>query len=157
MSIFDDVTTGMKQAMRAREKERLSALRGIRAAFLMRTKEDNSQSLTDEQCVPLLRRLEKQRHESIEAFDGAGRTRQADAERAELEVIRSFLPSLADEAATRAWVEEALAAVGAAGPGDLGRVMGSLMKGHRGEVDGGLARQIAQQLLAELDAEAQTE
>ena len=157
MSIFDDVTTGMKEAMRAREKARLSALRGIRAAFLTRMKEDNSESLSDEQCVPLLRRLEKQRRESIEAFGGAGRTEQADAERAELEVIQSFLPSLADQAATRAWVEEALAAVGATGPGDLGRVMGSLMKGHRGEVDGGLARQIAQQLLAELDAKPQAE
>ncbi len=157
MSIFDDVTTQMKDAMRNREKARLSALRGIRATFLNRTKEDNSQTLSDDECIPLLRRLEKQRRESIEAFEQAGREEQAAAERAELHLIQSYLPSLADEAATRTWVEEAISASGAAKPGDLGRVMGALMKAHRGEVDGALARQIAQELLASPDAEGQTD
>jgi len=151
MPIFEDVAAHMKDAMRSRQKERLSALRGIRAILLTRTKEDNSESLSDEQCVPLLRRLEKQRRESIEAFEGAGRLEQAAAERAELELIQSYLPSLADEPATRAWLEEAIAATGAATPGDLGKVMGALMKVHRGDVDGGLARQIAGELLKELD------
>ncbi len=94
MPIFEDVAAHMKDAMRSRQKARLSALRGIRAIFLTRTKEDNSKSLSDEQCVPLLRRLEKQRRESIEAFEGAGRLEQAAAERAELELIQGYLPSL---------------------------------------------------------------
>ncbi len=151
MPIFEDVAAHMKDAMRSRQKARLSALRGIRAIFLTRTKEDNSESLSDEQCVPLLRRLEKQRRESIEAFEGAGRLEQAAAERAELELIQGYLPSLADEPTTRTWLEEAISATGAASSGDLGKVMGTLMKAHRGEVDGGLARQIASELLKELD------
>jgi hypothetical protein len=107
-------------------------------------KKDNAPTLADETCVAVLRRLEKQRRESIEAFEAAGRADRADAERAELAVIESFLPRRADAETTRAWVREAIAATGAAKPGDLGRVMGALMKAHKGEVDGTLAREIAQ-------------
>ena len=63
-------------------------------------------------------------------------------------MILEFLPSLADEAQTRAWVEEAIAAAGAEKPGDVGRVMGAIMKAHKGEIDGGLAKQLASELLA---------
>ena len=151
MSIFDAVTEQMKQAMRARDAVRLGALRGIRAAFLNELKKDGSEHLEDEGCQGILRRLEKQRKESIEAFEGAGRTELAETERAELAVVSSFLPSLADEATTRAWVEAAIAESGAGGPGDMGKVMGALMKLHKGEVDGTIARGIAQGLLAGSD------
>jgi len=148
MAIFDDVTDQMKDALRAREKVRLGALRGIRAAFLNELKKDGSERLDDDVCTGILRRLEKQRKESIEAFEGAGRMELAETEKAELVVVSSFLPSLADEATTRGWVEAAIAESGAAAPGDLGKVMGALMKAHKGEVDGNLARKVAQMLLA---------
>ena len=147
MAIFDDVNAQMKDAMRAQRKLELQALRSIRAAFLLRMKEDASQTVTDEDCLPILRRLEKQRHESIEAFEGAGRTEQAAAEKAELAVIMTFLPSLADEATTRAWVQNAIAESGAKTAKDLGRVMGAVMKAHKADVDGNLARRIASELL----------
>jgi uncharacterized protein YqeY len=147
MPIFDDVNRQMKEALKAGEKLRLQALRNIRAAFLLRLKEDGSDSLTDEDCVPILRRLEKQRKESIEAFEAGGRTEQAAAERAELEFILGFLPSQADEATTRKWVEAAIAESGAKSAKDLGRVMGALMKAHKGDVDGNVARRIAAELL----------
>lgn len=150
MGIFDDVSAQMKEALKAKEAIRLGALRGIRAAFLNELKKDGAETLDDEACVVLVRRIEKQRKESIEAFDGAGRTELADKERAELVVVSSFLPSLADEATTRAWVEAAIADSGAGAPGDMGKVMGALMKAHKGDVDGSLARGIAQQLLADL-------
>jgi uncharacterized protein YqeY len=139
----------MKQALRAKESVRLAALRSIRAAFLVEMKKDGRESLPDEACVPILRRLEKQRRESIEAFESAGREDRAEAERAELAVVQSFAPSLADATTTRGWVEEAIASSGARAPGDLGRVMGALMKTHKGEVDGALARELAQELLSE--------
>jgi len=147
MPIFDDVNAQMKDALRAQEKLRLQALRNIRAAFLVRMKEDNSESVSDEECVPILRRLEKQRKESIEAFDGAGRTEQAAAERAELAIILGFLPKQADEATVRGWVQSAIAESGAKSAKDLGRVMGALMKAHKGDVDGNVARRIASELL----------
>jgi len=148
MSIFDDVSAQMKDALRAKQATRLAALRNIRAAFLNEIKKDGAETLSDEACIPLLRKLEKQRKESIEAFESAGRTEQAAAEREELEVVQSFAPSLADESTTRAWVEEAVAASGASAPGDMGRVMGALMKAHKGDVDGNLAKQLAAEILA---------
>lgn len=148
MAIQDDVTTQMKDAMRAKDTARTNALRNIRAAFLNEMKKDNSASLDDETCVAILRRLEKQRKESIEAYEKGGRTELAEAEKSELAVIGTFLPSLADEATTRKWVEEAVAASGAKAPADLGKVMGALMKAHKGEMDGGLANRIARELLA---------
>jgi len=148
MSIYDEITTGMKDAMKSKETARLAALRNIRAAFLHEMKKNNAKELEDEVCVGLLRRLEKQRRESITAFEQAGRDEQAAAERAELAIIQGFLPSLANEETTRAWAREAIASTGASSPRDVGRVMGALMKAHRGEIDGGLAKKIAGELLA---------
>jgi uncharacterized protein len=147
MPILDVVSEQLKQAMRAQDKPRLSALRNIRAAFLNAMKEDGSESLPDEACVGVLRRLAKQRAESIEAFESGGRPEKAAAERAELALIESFLPQLADEATTRAWVREAIESAGAKSPKELGRVMGTLMKAHKDELDGALARRLAAELL----------
>ncbi len=147
MPIFDDVSAQLKEAMRARHAMRVRALRGVRAAFLNEMKKDNSSELGDEVCLALLRRLEKQRLESIQAFEQADRDERAAEEGAELAVIRTFLPALADEAQTRVWIQEAIEATGASGAKDAGRVMGTLMKAHRGEVDGALARQLAGELL----------
>jgi hypothetical protein len=147
MSRVDEVSRQMAEALRARESDRLAALRSIRAAFLNEMKKDGASELADEVELGLLRRLEKQHLESIAAFEAAGRSELAEREKAELAVIREFLPSLADEATTRAWVEAAIAETGASAPKDLGRVMGALMKKHKGEVDGDLARRVATEKL----------
>jgi len=148
MGIEQTVNERLAAAMKARDAARVAALRSIRAAFLNEMKKDNAKTLSDETSVEVLRRLAKQRRESIEAFEGAGRPERAADERAELAVIEEFLPRLAGEEATRAWLREAIAATGAAQAGDLGKVMGALMKAHKGEVDGQLARRLAQELLA---------
>lgn len=147
MGIEQTVNAELAEAMKARDAARVAALRNIRAAFLVEMKKDNAKTLSDETCVEVLRRLAKQRRESIEAFEAAGRAERAAEERAELAVIEEFLPRLADEETTRAWLREAIAAAGASQPGDLGKVMGALMKAHKGEVDGQLARRLAQELL----------
>ena len=147
MAIFEEISVQMKDALKARDEIRLRALRGIRAAFLTEMKRDGAERLSDEVCTALLRRLEKQRHESIEAFEQADRPERAEAERAELGVIQEFLPSLADEDQTRAWVQEAINATSASAAGDAGRVMATVMKAHKGEVDGALARRVAEEIL----------
>ena len=149
MGIVEEVSRQMKEAMRAKDAPRLAALRSIRAAFVNEMKKDGAETLADEVCTALLRRLEKQRKESIEAFERGGREERAAAERAELGVIQSFLPSLADAETTRAWVKEVIASTGASRRGEIGRVMGALMKAHKGEIDGALAKQIATELLGE--------
>lgn len=147
MPIADQVTEQMKQAMKAKDERRLVALRSMRTAFLNEMKKDGSTTVSDEVCEGLLRKLEKQRKESIEAFSNAGREELAAAERAELAVIQEFLPKLADEAKTREWIEAAVAQTGAASGKDVGKVMGALMKAHKGDIDGDLARRLVQERL----------
>jgi hypothetical protein len=147
VSLVDDVSQQMKQALKANEPLRLRALRNIRAAFLTEMKKDGSTNLADAVARELLRKLEKQRKESIEAFEAGGRPELAAEERAELAVIQGFLPSLADEATTKRWVQEAIASTGATSAKELGKVMGALMKAHKGELDGNLAKKLAAGLL----------
>jgi uncharacterized protein YqeY len=137
----------MKQAQKAKDAAKLQALRNMRAAFLNEMKKDGSETLDDAVAIAVLRKLAKQREESIEAFANGGRTEMAEAERAELKLILGFLPSLADEVTTRAWVQAAIAESGAASARDLGKVMGALMKAHKADVDAALARKLAQELL----------
>ena len=147
MGLVEQVSEQLKQAQKARDAGRLAALRNIRAAFLHEMKKDGAETLDDATAIAVLRRLAKQREESIEAFDKGGRGDRAEAERAEKAVIESFLPGLADEATTRGWVEAAIASTGASGARDLGKVMGALMKAHKSDVDARLAREIAARLL----------
>ncbi len=147
MGIFDDVSTQIKNAMKAKDKPRTNALRNIRAAFIVGMKENNASTLSDEHCVGLLRKLAKQRLESIEAFRKGNRPESAAEEEAELAVIEAYLPKLADEPTTRAWVAQAIADAGATTPQEVGKVMGRLMGAHKGDVDGKLARTIASELL----------
>ena len=143
MAIFDEVSDGLKVALKAKDTPRVTALRAVRAAFINELKKDNADALADEQCLTLLRKIEKQHLESIDAFEKGDRPERAASERAELEVVREFLPALADEAQTAAWVDEAIAATGASAAKELGKVMGALMKAHKGDIDGNLARRIA--------------
>jgi uncharacterized protein YqeY len=147
MGLVEQVSEQMKAAQKAKDASRLQALRNVRAAFLNEMKKDGSETLDDATAQTVLRKLSKQREESIEAFAKAGRSDRADAERAERAVIESFLPKLADEATTRAWVDAAIAETGATSAKDLGKVMGALMKAHKADVDGNLARRLAQERL----------
>ena len=148
MGLVERVSEEMKAAQKARDAGRLAALRNVRAALLNEMKKDGATTLDDAVATGVLRRLAKQREESIEAFTSAGRADRADAERAENALIESFLPKLADEATTRAWVQAAIAETGAASARELGKVMGAVMKAHKDDIDGGLARKLASELLA---------
>lgn len=150
MTLLEQVQLDMKQAMRDRDKPRLAALRNIRAAFLEAMKSDGRESLPDPEALQILRRLAKARQESIAAYREGGREELAESEESELEVLTAYLPKLADEPQTRGWVREAIARTGAAGPSDMGKVMGALMGAHRDEMDGRLAQQLVKEELARL-------
>lgn len=147
MSIADRITADMKTAMRAKDKERLQALRMIRAGVIEAAKAGKGE-VTDADVLKLLRKLAKQRKDAADTYVQGGRQDLADAELAELAIIDGYLPTLADEAQTRAWVKEAIAASGASEPGHLGKAMGALMKAHKADIDGGLARKLLQQELS---------
>jgi uncharacterized protein YqeY len=147
VSIFLTVNEQLKEAMRARDQDRTRGLRGIRAAFIVEMKADNSETLSDERCVKALRSLAKQRRDSIDSYTAAGREDLAATEQAELNVIDELLPKLADEATTEAYVAAAIAACGATSVKELGKVLGLVMKSHKDEVDGALVKGVATRLL----------
>ena len=143
------VKAEMKAAMKAREKERLATIRLIRSAFANAQIEEKTDALTDEQAINCLRKMAKMRQESIEMFKEGGAEDRAAAEQAELDVIERWLPKLADEETTRAWVLEAIETTGVAGDmSKMGMVMGALMKNHKAELDGKLAQKVVKEELS---------
>mmetsp|Transcript_9630 Transcript_9630/g.41429 ORF Transcript_9630/g.41429 Transcript_9630/m.41429 type:complete len:135 (+) Transcript_9630:304-708(+) len=134
--------------MKARDADRLKGLRNIRAAFLNKEKEAGSDSISDEEALVVLRKLAKQRVESIELYEKGGRQDLAESEKSELALIEAYLPKLADEETTRKYVQEAIDSTKSSSPKDMGKVMGAVMKDHKSEVDGNVVRKIASELLS---------
>eukprot|EP00752_Nemacystus_decipiens_P009746 g8704.t1 len=143
MGIFDDVTSEMKASMKSGDKAKLEGLRMIRAAFLTETKAAGAgDTLGDEKCIAILRKMSKQQQESIDMYRKGKREDLVEKETKTQQMIDAMLPKLADEATTQKWVDEAVASAGAKGPSDMGKVMGLLMKAHKTEMDGGLAQKL---------------
>lgn len=146
MALKDLVAEDLKKAMLARDAARTTGLRMIRAAFIELEKEGKG-DVTDERCLEALRRLKKQREDSIQSYEAAGRQDLADQEKLELGIIEGYLPKLADEATTLAWVKDAIAASGAASAKEIGKAMGALMKAHKADVDAAIARRLLEREL----------
>ena len=136
----------LKDAMRAREKLRLGAIRRARAA-LKNAEIEARGPLPDEAAAGVLRGLVKQHRESIDQFRAGGRDDLVARETEEMAVLASYLPAGLDEAAVTTIVTEAIAAEGASGPADLGRVMKAAMARVAGRADGKQVRAIAQRQL----------
>lgn len=133
-SLKDRITEDMKAAMRARETDRLGAIRMLLAAI--KQKEVDDRIVADDALVAtIVDRLIKQRRDSIAQFEQAGRTDLADREKAEVTVLAAYLPAQLGEAEVLAEVEAAIASTGAAGPGDMGKVMGVLKPRLAGRTD----------------------
>lgn len=138
----------MKAAMRARDRQRLGALRLLLAAI--RQKEvDERVTLDDAQVLAIIEKLVKQRRDSIEQFEKAGRTELAEQERAELAVMDAYRPAQAGAAEIQAVIEAAVAETGAAGIADMGKVMGIVKTKLAGKADlGAVSAQIRARLSA---------
>jgi uncharacterized protein len=136
MSLKDQITDDMKAAMRAKEAERLSAIRMLLAAIKQR-EVDERITLDDAQVVAIVDKLLKQRKDSIAAFTQAGRTDLADKESAEVVVLSAYLPVRLSADEVAAEVAALVAELGAAGPGDMGKVMGAAKARLAGKADMG--------------------
>lgn len=147
-SIADQVQDQMKTAMRAKDTTTLATLRLIKSAFANAAIESKVDQVNDDQAVDVLRKLAKMRKESIDMYQKGGATERADAEQAELELISQWLPTLADKDQTRMWVQDAIAQAGE--PVNIGKVMGALMKAHKGQVDGSLAQEVVKEEVGKL-------
>lgn len=125
----------MKEALKAGEKVRLSALR-LLAASVKNREVELRRDVTEEEFLEVVAREVKRRKEAAEAYEQAGREDLLDRERQEQAALETYLPAGLSDQEVEALVEEAIASTGASGPGDLGKVMSHVMAKARGRVDG---------------------
>jgi uncharacterized protein YqeY len=148
LPLIDDVQAAMADAMRKQARERLSALRMLKAALVNREVE-KGRALDDTESRQVVTALVKQRRDSIEQFTRGGRQDLADKEAAEIAVLESYLPAAADPAAVERAVIETIAETGAASPKDIGRVMKAVMAKLSGQnVDGKTVNELVRKKLA---------
>jgi len=139
MTLKERITADMKDAMRAKAAARLSTIRLLLAAIKQR-EVDERKTLSDADVVAVLDRMVKQRKDSIQQFEAGNRKDLADAERAELALLETYLPQRMSDAEIEAAIDTAIAAArsdGAAGPSLLGKVMGALKQQLAGRADMG--------------------
>ena len=139
MSLKEQIGEDIKTAMKAKDKVRLQTVRSIKKAILEKEVElrpKGQESLTPEQEIELLSQQAKQRRDSIEQFNNAGRDDLAEKESQELAIIETYLPEQASEAEIEAIVEGIIADSGASTLKDLGKVMGPAMQQLKGKADG---------------------
>ena len=148
MTLFEQVSNDIKEAMKARDKVRLETLRNIKKVFLeAKTAPGAGDTLDDADALKLLSKLAKQGRESAATYAGQGRQDLADAELAQVAVIEEYLPKPLTEAEIEAAVKE-ITQTGASGMKDMGRVMGVATKQMAGRADGRVISAAVKRLLA---------
>ena len=137
MDLFDTISADIKSAMLARDKVRLEALRGIKKEFLEAKSAPGAAGvLADADAMKILVRMAKQRRESARIYSEQSRPELAEGELAEVAVIEQYLPKALTPEELEAELRAIIAAVGAKGPQDMGRVMGTATKALAGRADG---------------------
>lgn len=136
MSLKLQINDAMKQAMRAKQKERLRAIRLIQAE-VKRIEVDERIEVNDERLLAIMDKMVKQRRDSISQYESAGRQELAAIEAAEIKVIQEFLPAALSEQEIDQLIQAAIAATGAESMRDMGRVMGVLKPQIQGRADAG--------------------
>ncbi|MES2631815.1 MAG: GatB/YqeY domain-containing protein [Pseudomonadota bacterium] len=135
-TLKERITEEMKAAMRAKDSERLGTIRLLTAA--MKQKEvDERIELDDVAVIAIVDKMLKQRKDSIEAFEKAGRQDLADKEKSEVLVLQAYLPARLSAEEVTAEVKAIVAELGATGPGDMGKVMGAVKSRLAGKADMG--------------------
>ena len=136
MSMKQTIHDAMKDAMRAKDKDRLSAIRLMQAEF-KRIEVDERIEIDDTRILAILDKMVKQRRDSINQYETAGRQELADIEIAEINVIQDFLPAALSDAEISAMVAAAVTETGASSMADMGKVMGIIKPQIQGRADAG--------------------
>ena len=144
--LTEDVREAMVAAMKARRGDETGALR-LALSALRSAAIDARRDLSDDEAIAVLQREVKNRREAEQVYRDAGRADRAENEALQAEVMSRFLPAPLEPAELARLVDEAIAATGASGPGELGRVMGRVMPAVRGRADGNQVRQMVMERL----------
>jgi uncharacterized protein YqeY len=147
MTLKQQLTDDMKAAMKAGDKHGLGVIRLMLAAIKQREVDERIE-LDDAQVLAILDKMVKQRRDSVSQFEAAAREDLAVIERDEIVVIQRYLPAKLDEAAIVAAIDAAIAETGAAGPADIGKLMGALKPRLAGQADMGLVSKLVKQRLS---------
>jgi uncharacterized protein YqeY len=147
MSMELQIQQDIKAAMLAKEKTRLESLRAIKAAILLAKTADGSESIADEAVVKIIQKLVKQRKETAEIYKQQNREELAAQELAEAAAMEVYLPKQLSEAEIEEELKKIIAQVGATGPQDMGKVMGTATKALAGKAEGRVISALVKKLL----------
>lgn len=150
MSLAERINEDIKAAMKAREKEKLAALRDIKSKLLLEATSGGSGEITDEVANKVVMKLYKQRLDTYELYIKEGRKDLANDEQFQADIIKAYMPEMMSEDEIRKVVQDKVAAMGASGPQDMGKVMGPIMGQLNGKADGKLISSIVKETLANL-------
>ena len=149
MNLFDQVSEDIKDAMRAKDKIRLEALRGVKKEFLeAKTAKGANDELSDETAILILQKMVKQRKDSAAIYTEQARPDLAEKELAEVSVLETYLPKQLTQDELDAKINEIIAQVGASSPADMGKVMGVATKALAGIAAGKAISETVKKLLA---------
>ena len=147
MTLKEQITEDMKSAMRAKEADRLGTIRLLLAAIKQR-EVDERITVDDAGIIAIIEKLIKQRKDSIEQFQKAGRTDLVDQESKELGILQAYMPAQLSEAEVQAAIQNTISSLGAAGPQDMGKVIGALKAQLAGKADMGMVSGMVKAALA---------
>lgn len=148
MSLKQKIDADIKSAMLAKKKEELTALRAIKSAILLaETEKGASEELDEALELKLLAKQAKQRKDSADIYEKEGREDLKEKELQELEIINRYLPKQLSEEEIKEELKKIIAAVGASGPQDMGKVMGRATKEMSGKADGKKISELVKSLL----------
>lgn len=138
----------IKKAMMAKDKDRLRAIRAIKAALLNAQTDGSGKALDEERYVSILKKLVKQRKDSYQIFTDQNRPDLAEVEKQEFDIIESFLPKMLSEEEIRQLVDKVIAETGASSMKDMGTVMGKAVAETAGRADGKVLSTIVREQLS---------
>ncbi len=147
MTLKEQITEDMKSAMRAKEAERLGTIRLLLAAIKQR-EVDERITVEDAGIIAIIEKLIKQRKDSIEQFQKAGRTDLVDQETKELGILQAYMPAQLSAAEVQSAIQKIIADLGASGPQDMGKVIGALKTQLAGKADMGMVSGLVKVALA---------
>ena len=148
MSVQDQITSDIKDAMKARNVDKLAALRAVKSAIMLEATKDGSALVSDEVSLRLIAKLVKQRKDSAIIFEEQNRPDLVVDEVNQLAYLEPYLPSQMGEEEVRKIVKEVIAKVGASSPADMGKCMGPLVERLSGKADGSLISKLVKEELS---------
>jgi len=148
MTVQDQITNDIKEAMKARNVDKLAALRAVKSAIMLEATKDGSATVADEVSLKIIAKLVKQRKDSAAIFTEQNRPDLAVDENNQLVYLEGYLPAQMGEEEVRKVVQEVIAKVGASSPADMGKCMGPLMGRLNGKADGSLISRLVKEELS---------